>query len=349
MTKLTPAIFAPVCNRSSDDAAASFSLPADGMIQIVPKGYAVGSNAKGEPVRQLVDERALSLILAGLRPGDMLMDREHESHDPEKRTDALAWADLSTAVQREDGLWAKPRLTNTGNVEVLGGTLRFVSPEFPEATLEVIEPGLFRPTQLSGLSFTNRPGFRNAKPVTNRQPNPPENQAMKVDICKLLKLDANVEDAVVLNRINEIIVAANKVPDLEKEMGEIRNREADAWMETNKGIMPADEAKRKIVRDLYITNRDGAEAMVAAFQAVAPGQTDEEKKAEAARIARGETKPVFNREAASAPAAEAEQKKQVARAAAIKNRATALMGEAKTAGRTMTFDAAFAAAEAEIK
>lgn len=342
MLKLTPAAFNPVCNRSGD--AGMFALPSDGFIQIVPAGYAVGSGANNKPVRQLVDERAMDMILNALPQTEMLMDREHESHDPAKRTDALAWADLSTAVKRPDGIYAKPRLTNSGDREVLGGTLRFVSPEFPQDTLEEIEAGLFRPTQLVGLSFTNRPGFRNAKPVTNRETEPAIKPTMKKEICVLLKLDESIADSVVLNRISELMTQAASAVTLKTELETINNRFADDTITANDAFIPKNEEVRKTLKSLLGTNRDGGLSLINGYkEGQGAGETAEQKTEREARIAR---KPVFNREGATTPVVD--DKKQHARAATVKNRATAMCDAAKAAGKPITFAQAFASADAEI-
>ncbi len=344
MPKLTPAIFQPVCNRSKD--AAAFTLPSDGFIQIVPAGYAIGSGANNKPVRQLVDERAMDAILNALPQTEMLMDREHESHDPAKRTDALAWADLSTAEKRPDGIYAKPRLTNSGDREVLGGTLRFVSPEFPQDTLEEIEAGLFRPTQLVGLSFTNRPGFRNAKPVTNRETEPdPKTPTMKKELCLLLKLDEATTDALVLNRISELMTKAASADTLKTELETINNRFADDTITANEAAIPKDETLRKTLKSLLVTNRDGGLAMIKGFTEGHHTATETAEQ-KAAREARAERKPVFNREGSATPVLD--DKKQHARAATVKNRATAMCDAAKAAGKPITFAQAFASADAEV-
>lgn len=341
------AVFQPVCNRAADaQSAHAFALPADGLIRLVPRGEATSF----EGVRQVVDERSLTALLNSARAhgGEMLMDEEHWSHDPEKSTQALAWADMSTAVLRDDGLYAKPRITNTGEKRVLGGDLRFVSPEFPRASLEEISPGLFRPMELVGLAFTNRPGFRNAKPITNRAATtatPPTDQpTMKKDICKLLSLDENTTDDVVLNRLKEIHKKAGEHDTVAAELAVIKNREAaevDALLVKHAAVIPADDAVKASVRSLLLSNRAAGEKLIEGF-ASAKGtqtQTPEQK-------ARAEREALHNRAAASTPPGdEGDNTKAEAKASRIRNRAQAIQSGTKG----MSWNDAFAAAERELK
>lgn len=332
--RITAAVFKPVCNRANEGAR--FELPSDGYVQIVPLGTATSM----EGVRQLVDERAIDLMLANRKSGDLLMDREHESHDPAKRTDALAWLDTATLEKRPDGLYARPRLTNSGEVDVLGGTVRFISPEFDASTLEDAGHGLVRPTRLVGASFTNRPAFRQGKAVTNRESESgnqkADNNTMKENLCTLLKLDASTEDDVVLNRLGEVIAKAGKHDALAAELQTLRNREADAVIAAHDAVIPKEEELRKTLHSLILSNRAGADALIAGFKAA---------KAESGRA---ERKPLFNRAEAATPSDDAKSIKAAnARAAAIKNRAQAIIDGAKAAGRTVTWNDAWATAEAE--
>lgn len=334
------ATFKPVCNRTETTSGAKFTLPDDGMIQIVP----VGTATSFEGVKQIVDAAALEAMLRNRGTGELLMDREHESHDPEKRTDALAWLDLSTLEKRPDGLYAKPRLTNSGERDVLGGTLRFVSPEFDRETMQEVGGGFLRPTQLVGASFTNRPAFRHGRPVTNRDQNPESRTqhpaSMKKELCALLKLDESSADSVVLNRIGEIIAKAADHDKVAAELQTVKNREADDLIAAHEEIIPKDAELRKTLRSLILTNRAGADALITGFKAASEGK--------AATTTRAERKPVFNRETAAQPSDDEKAKKAAnAKAATVKNRAQAICDQAKAAGRTITWADAWAAAEAE--
>ena len=341
MPELTAATFKPVCNRSEASGVAAFALPDDGFIQIVPVGHAVSM----EGVKQLVDEDALNLLLNSARgPGEMLMDREHESHDPTKRTDALAWLDLSTLTKREDGLYAKPRLTNSGSTEVLGGTLRYVSPEFDAASMQPAGNGRLRPTRLVGASFTNRPAFRQGKPVTNRDHqdiDPPDTKPMKKNLCQLLKLDEAATDEVVMNRLGEMLAKAAAHDTVAAELQTVKNREADDLILQHDAVIPKDKLIRDLLKDLILTNRVGADALIVGFKVAATDASDP-AKLRAART------PVFNRGSAEAPTDDEKAKKAAnARAATIKNRAQGIIDTAKSAGRTVNWNEAWATAESE--
>lgn len=326
-----------MCNRAV--AGASFELPADGFIPLVPKGVAVSL----EGVHQLVDEASLQSLLqsARNRGGEILMDVDHESHDPAKSTIAHAWADLSTAVLRDDGLYAKARLTNHGNTSILGGNFRFVSPEFPFDTMEKIGPELYRPKEISGASFTNRPAFRTSKPVTNRGPatteTAPANKPMKKDICKLLKLDENTEDGVVLNRLGEFVTKAAAHDTMKTELETVRNREVDAILQKHDAVIPKDEGVRATLKTLLVSNREGGEKMLEGFAASAKGtqaSTPQQQQ-------RAERQTVHNRQGADVP--KEEDAKAGKRAIVVKNRAR----EIQNANKGMSWSQAFNQADQE--
>jgi phage I-like protein len=110
------AVFKPLTNRSADSTSATFALPADRFVQLVPKGEAPNVLEEGKSTKriiQVVDEEALGQIMSKLlnRGGEMLIDDEHHSHDLDKSTDANGWQLLNkdTLQVREDGLYGDPR------------------------------------------------------------------------------------------------------------------------------------------------------------------------------------------------------------------------------------------------
>lgn len=343
------ASFKPLANRKTVDGAVVYEIAEDGFIQLVPKGRAPNALEDGTPIMQVVDDAAIRAMYnnATMIGGRVLIDDEHFSRDPSKSTDAQAWVEFSaeTLQARPDGLYGKPDFTPTGLAVIKNGIKLFISPEFPAPPskgIEQISPGVFRPLSVVGFGLTNRPNFRTAKPLANRDTKPqPTNlrTMLKPHVAALFgvtetELDGLNEEAL-KNRFKTVTESIAAGSQAAKDLQTLQNRQADEFITANDGALPKDEATRKHLRETFLTNRGVAESMVNAFKAVNLGPG----------VARGERKPLHNRETAKAPAEDGgDEAKEVKAAKVIKNRAHQLVSESKG---TRRFSECFAQATAE--
>jgi phage I-like protein len=158
-----------------------FQHPSDGWYHIEPRGEHPNATAG---VVQLIDEEAVREIVEAFNHdadegalshgGEMLIDHEHFSHDSSKETRAFGW--LNRLQARADGIYGRVRWSKTGREAVDGGDYRFFSTEYDPRRCEEVESPKsksaksrrLRPLALAGLTLTNRPNNRGAKPITNR-------------------------------------------------------------------------------------------------------------------------------------------------------------------------------------
>lgn len=311
------AVFKPLTNRSTDSASATFALPADRFVQLVPKGEAPNVLEEGKSSKriiQVVDEVALGQIMSKLlnRGGEMLIDDEHHSHDLNKSTDANGWQLLNkeSLQVREDGLYGDPRWSSLGMDKLTGGVKRFISPEFPPSSLVHLGGNRYRVTELSGLALTNRPGFKRLqKPLTNRDADDGIDNANQHTMHKALlaahlgitesdidKLDEHA----LKNRLSGIKEKADKAATLETEVTTLKNRDADAFITQHDKVIPKEPKVREHLKQTFLANRETAECIVDGFKAATQGDglTEEQR-------ARAQKKPLFNRDQAQAPEAAA--------------------------------------------
>ncbi len=161
----------PILNRE-------FQHPADNWYHIEPKGEFANAPAR---VVQVLDDAAMQSIANrfsadAAKPNfaGLLIDHEHFKHQADQETRAYGW--LMKVENRADGLYGQIRWTATGKAAVDGGDYRFFSTEYSPADLQVLnrdgaaagEPRRVRPMRLSGLTLTNDPNNRGARPITNR-------------------------------------------------------------------------------------------------------------------------------------------------------------------------------------
>ena len=153
-----------------------FQHPMDGWYQIEPLGRHPNAAAG---VVQVIDGEACAAIVnrfnadaaAGqLRHGgELLIDHEHFSADPDQESRAYGW--LTRLQNRADGIYGQIRWTKTGKEAVDGGDYRFFSTEYDPKDCKVLNDGKVRevrPLRLDGLSLTNMNNNRGQKPITNR-------------------------------------------------------------------------------------------------------------------------------------------------------------------------------------
>jgi phage I-like protein len=159
---------------------ATFTLPQDGWFHALALGefpnslHAMGPDGKPRRAKvvQVIDKAATEGMVAAFNrasaapefPG-LLVDRDHESDDPDKTTDAWGWC--MGLENRDDGLWCKIRWTDLGEPAVRGGRFRFLSAVFDPAACEDLGNGRLRPLRLEKLGLTNDPNIRPLRPLSN--------------------------------------------------------------------------------------------------------------------------------------------------------------------------------------
>jgi len=167
--------------------SASFELPSDGFHHAMALGEFPNSLLEPDPAKpgsirrrrvvQICDRAACDAIVAAFNraaavqdfPG-LLVDRDHESDDPDKTTDAWGW--VTEMQNRDDGLYVRIRWTDLGEPAVRGGRFRFLSPVFDPDACEDLGNNRLRPSRLEKLGLTNDPNIKALRPISNRSQEP---------------------------------------------------------------------------------------------------------------------------------------------------------------------------------
>lgn len=349
-----------------------FRHPADGWYQIEAKGYhPVGD---GRKIIQVIDDKAVASIVnrfnadaqgeAFRNGGEMLIDREHFKHDPEKDTVAYGWGRQAEA--RADGPYLTIDWTGTGKKAVDTGDYRFFSTEYDPAQAEPVPdaeipaevrnkyPGykFMRPLRLDGLTLTNMNNNRGQRPITNREqllPDDPANSpaggqadTKKKNIMKLiaqkLGLSADASEESILGAIakieNRATTAEQALKPVSDERDTFKNRletflgeQADEDLKAHGITDPKEIAE---IKPMLLTNRAGTLLLLAP------------RKVEKKEVA----KPVFNRGNAKTPESNGltnentVDPKAEAKAARISNRARELRSKTPTLSLQASYDAA---------
>ncbi len=189
-------------------------------------------------------------------PG-VLVDREHDSLDPKKPSDAMAWA--KDIRQEEDGsIWTKWEFTPKGKELWETKTLINRSPAFYSDKVNAKE---YHPCELVSIGMTNTPHFTELSNLAAARAAEVNNQEGEIQMKKLmceLGLDENAtEDAA---------IAACKALKKQRDdaLAACRESECEAFLEANKGKI-ADVAA---CREVYMANPDAAKKMLGACKAV---------------------------------------------------------------------------------
>lgn len=305
--------------------------PADGWYHI----EVTGTHPAGTKRKQKIDAVALESIVnrftaekteAGDNWAGMLVDADHLSHDLDKSTEALAWAQ---ELRVKDGeLEVRLDLTDLGETAIRNKRYKFFSTEYDPEDLEDLGDGTVRPLRLAGLAFTNRPNNRGARPISNRADSPeekPKPTPKMKSIAEKLGLSADADEAAILAKIDALLAenTAAKGKQAESDADAVMNRFGDRIAE------PA----RKAWRERLIANRaDTEKLMDDTIPATAAGGQERIHN----RGGRDAPDPVADRKAA-------DEEKEKAKAAGIRNRAQSIVAAEK-----VPFADAFRRAQAEL-
>lgn len=304
-----------------------FALSPDGLIHLAPFGDHPHKNGL-QRFDRAAGEAILAAYNAAGRP-ELLIDFDHESHDNDKSTEAAGW--IANLELRADGLWAKPRWSDTGEAAVRNGRFRYTSPVW---ACDEAPGGILVPIELIDVALTNKPNLKNLKPISNRKTenNQHSTTATMDKIKKALGLPETATDEEILAAIEAL--TGDKAA-LETEVA--ANREVEALALCDKhGI--SDEAKRTELKTLYLANRDAAKKIFSLLP---------EKPVTAAPA---KSVPLTNRAAPKNPenpagaAADADDAKASRHAAKLRNRALEIQ---KTCG-VKNYNKAWAMAQAEL-
>jgi phage I-like protein len=339
-----------------------FQHPTDGWYHIEPKGEHLNAQAG---VIQVVDNTAVEAIVNRFnaeadKPGfpGMLIDHEHFKHDAEKETIAYGW--LMRLQNRADGVYGQVRWTSTGKAAVDGGDYRFFSTEYQPKEAVILndgKPRRVRPMRLDGLTLTNDPNNKGARPITNRQKEfrqsagAPEADTTVNPIKKMknvsirLGLSADASEDSVLAEVNKLM---NRAETAERELQPLKNRNAELET-TNKGLLEA-----QVDSDLErYKNRFKAEAKADWKAQLLTNRASTVKLLEGLPVIGETTKgnaPIHNRQGAATPKTEQPEGAEPtdadrAKAKAIKNRAQELTAANPRRG----FQACWNQAQAEVE
>lgn len=204
-----------------------FTLAADGWVQLAP----LGEFPHGSGVVQVVDAGALQGLVASFA-GDVLLDFDHESNDPQKRTTAAGW--IVEVEAREDGLWGRVRWSAAGELALENGEYRFVSPVWEVAPLG---GDRVRPVRLLEAGLTNKPNLKGLRAISNRvetfgagAPENKKNEMMKL-INRALDLTPEASEEAAVAKVDALKSDAAKATELKNRV-EALTQERDTLLAT---------------------------------------------------------------------------------------------------------------------
>ena len=243
----------------------AFKPRSDGRIHLATTGEfpCTVKGKDGKPVKKV--QRVTAADLAGLVANwkaagsrEVLLDIDHESLDPAKRTEAAAWVgELHTDAE---GLWGKPRYTEVGNAAVTSGRYRYISPVW---TTEEVGADALRPVTLTSAALTNRPNIKTLHSVANRDPLSAQPTITMNAIAKALGLPETATEEEILAAIKALQDAGK---GLEAEVAANRKAAAEV-IAKNRGI--TDPASVTKFVEQYVANREGVEAVLGLLPAAA--------------------------------------------------------------------------------
>jgi hypothetical protein len=299
-----------------------------------------------ELVVEVIDAAALASMvrnrLADMKTpnGEILVDKDHLSHDPAHSTEAMSW--LHDVEIRDGQLWGDLEWTDLGADAIRNKRLCYFSTEYDAGDLEDLGTGpdglrRVRPLRLAGLALTNRPNHRGGRKITNRKALPgwgaeqtQTKKPMNKTALEKLGLDESATEEQINTALDALLAKAAKADDMESEA------EAETILNRHAKRIPA--GTRDAWKMNLIANREDTEKLLAAMpEIVAPVTPPAAPQGRPA---------ITNRAEAKTPAAEqahGSNGNDDGRAAKIRNRASEIAKK-----QNISFNRAWDLAEAEF-
>ena len=186
----------------------------------------------------------------------ILVDREHDSLDPKKPSDAMAWA--KDIRQEEDGsIWTKWEFTPKGKELWETKTLINRSPAFYSDKVNAKE---YHPCELVSIGMTNTPHFTELSNLAAARAAEVNTHEGEIHMKKLM-----VELGLDENATEDAAIAACKALKQERDnaLAACRKTECDAFLEANKDKIDDVAA----CREVYMANPDAAKKLLGACKA----------------------------------------------------------------------------------
>ena len=270
-------ILTPLFNRSASSALpGQFVMPENGWFHLAPIGEF--PHAESGAV-QVIDAEAVQAMATAFQAGtELLIDFEHESHDPDKRTEAAGW--IQNVEARADGLWMQPRWSDSGTACILGGRYRYISPVWLAKDCQQLSGNRVRPLRINDAGLTNSPNLKGLVPLANRQGNPapdptkktPTTMDYKSQLLKMLGLAADATD-------EQITAAIQAALDTMKKGGdypELMNRHTAllaAQAESDLDAAGITGASRAAWKSQLIANRAGTLPLLGDVKSTTPAKS----------------------------------------------------------------------------
>jgi len=338
-----------------------FKIPADGWIQVCPRGEFYHEDAK---ITQVFDEVSIEAMKNRFDedakdPNSVgaLLDFDHFSLDSSTASEAAGW--ITAMEVRPEGLFAQVRWSDVGEAAVKGGRYRNVSPVFARDDMVEISDGKFRPMRLDSCAITNSPRLLRMKPLSNSNRNQSETTTdkkvnYKATLTSLLNLSETATDeeissaiaaantkrteaaaanaataasattakAEAANRKAEITVLQNRVAALEAENGGLLTEQIDRDLEAFSDVIE----NRDEMKKLLVTNRTMALSLLKQIKkAPTPSDPNAGKQPIHNRAKAGTPPPVTSADGKTPQSAQKTEKDKW-----IGNRARALKGQNPT-------------------
>ncbi len=221
----------------------AFEIPKDGRFHLARAGEFPGTAVLDDgtelSVIQVIDDESLATIAnrfaedkAAGAP-DLLIDRDHLSHDLKNETLAEGW--IQNVEKSAGDLYGDVRLSAQGEADIKGGHYRFVSSVFdvePIGQKNFTDGCRVRPIKLLEAGLTNRPQIKGLAAISNRENRPP---IISDKIAKILGLAPGATECealpVVARLLNRADESGATLKRLREEKAALQRREADYDLE----------------------------------------------------------------------------------------------------------------------
>ena len=155
-------------------SSGTFELPPDGWYQISSTGDFPHRERK---LTQVIDSDSCAAMAAAFQKeasipnfAGLLVDFDHDSLNPDKRSEAAGW--ITALEARPTGLWAQIRWSDEGAKAVTGGRYRFISPVWRQDECADLGNSRVRPLHLINAGLTNDPNISGMVPLSNTTKEP---------------------------------------------------------------------------------------------------------------------------------------------------------------------------------